>query len=76
MATLFFNTEGGTIRALLSKAVDMSTYESLAFLAAWYILFITVYGVTVPSGVFLPGIIIGLTIGQLYGNVYTAIFPQ
>ena len=76
MATLFFNTEGGTIRSLLSKAVTLSTSESLAFLIAWYALFITTYGVTVPSGVFLPGIIIGLTVGQLYGNIYTFIFPE
>ena len=76
MATLFFNTEGGTIRSLLSKAVELSTYESLAFLGAWYLLFITTYGVTVPSGVFLPGIIIGLTVGQLYGNLYTMLVPS
>ena len=45
MATLFFNTEGGTIRSLLSKAVELTTYETLAFLIAWYFLFITTYGV-------------------------------
>ena len=76
MFTLFFNTEGGTIRSLLSKAVQLSIYESMAFLAAWYFLFITTYGVQVPSGVFLPGIIIGLTVGALYGNIYTMIFPD
>ena len=45
MATLFFNTEGGTIRSLLSKAVTLNTFETTAFLMAWYILFITTYGV-------------------------------
>ena len=63
LATLFFNTEGGTIHSLLSKAVTMNIYETLSFLFAWYFLFITTYGVSVPSGVFLPGIIIGLAVG-------------
>ena len=45
MATLFFNTEGGTIRSLLSKAVTVNAYETTAFLMSWYLLFITTYGV-------------------------------
>ena len=63
MPTLFFNTEGGTIRSLLSKAVTLNVYETTAFMLAWAVLFFTTYGVTVPSGVFLPGIIIGLAVG-------------
>lgn len=63
MATLFFNTEGGTIRSLLSKAVTLNIYETTAFMLAWSVLFFTTYGITVPSGVFLPGIIIGLAVG-------------
>lgn len=76
LATLFFNTEGGTIRGLLSKAVTMNEYETSSFLLSWYLLFITTYGVQVPSGVFLPGIIIGLAVGQLYGNIWVKIFPS
>lgn len=75
LATLFFNTEGGTIRSLLSKAVTVNIYETTSFLLSWYFLFITTYGVQVPSGVFLPGIIIGLAVGQLYGNIWVKIFP-
>lgn len=75
MATLFFNTEGGTIRSLLSKAVTLNIYETIAFLLSWFLLFITTYGVQVPSGVFLPGIIIGLAVGQLYSHVWVTVFP-
>lgn len=75
MATLFFNTEGGTIRSLLSKAVTTNIYETVAFLFSWSMLFFTTYGVQVPSGVFLPGIIIGLAVGQAYGNIWVTIFP-
>ena len=45
MATLFFNTEGGTIRAMLSKGVSMSTQENMAFFVSWYVLFTTTYGI-------------------------------
>jgi len=76
MATLFFNTEGGTIRAMLSKGVQLTIAENFAFFLSWYILFSLTYGITVPAGVFLPGIIIGLSVGQLYGNVYTYLFPS
>ena len=53
----------------------MTVQENIAFLLSWYLLFSITYGISVPAGVFLPGIIIGLSIGQLYGNVYTWIFP-
>ena len=75
MATLFFNTEGGTIRAMLSKGVQLSIQENIAFFLSWYLLFSMTYGITVPAGVFLPGIIIGLSVGQLYGSVYIWLFP-
>ena len=45
MATLFFNTEGGTIRSLLSKGVELTAIETFSFFLAWYFLFITTYGV-------------------------------
>lgn len=32
----------------------------------WYSFFITTYGVWVPSGLFIPSIIIGCTVGLLY----------
>ena len=35
----------------------------LIFLAIWYFLTITTYGVWVPAGLFVPGIIIGSSIG-------------
>ena len=63
LATLLFNTEGGTIRSIMDFNLKVSIYDSLIFTFCWYILFITTYGVWVPSGLFLPGIIIGCGLG-------------
>jgi len=75
-ASLVFNTEGGTIRQLLNFPVvfkdindgasTVSTTNILIFFLVWYLLTITTYGVWVPAGLFLPGIIIGSSIGLLY----------
>lgn len=36
------------------------------YLVIWYLGFITTYGVAVPAGIFLPGMIIGCSMGLLY----------
>jgi chloride channel 7 len=75
MATLTFNTEGGIIRQLLwlpvkikeSDGLDgLNTLTVLIFLVVWVFFTFTTYGIWVPSGLFLPGIIIGSCVGLLY----------
>jgi H+/Cl- antiporter ClcA len=75
MATLVFNTEGGIIRALLRLPVVIQDIPSISkvdvptiliFLALWIFFTFVTYGVWVPAGLFLPGIIIGSCIGLLY----------
>jgi H+/Cl- antiporter ClcA len=71
-----FNTEGGIIRQLLNvpvviKSVNngeqlLSPTNILIFFFLWYGFFITTYGVHVPSGLFLPGLILGCSVGLLY----------
>lgn len=34
--------------------------------AVWYFWTITTYGVNVPSGLFLPGMIVGTSLGDMY----------
>lgn len=43
---------------------DPTTLFSFALI--WYVMTITTYGVWVPAGLFLPGIIMGGAIGRLY----------
>ena len=40
--------------------------NQLMYLSLWYIFTITTYGVWVPAGLFLPGILIGCSVGILY----------
>mmetsp|Transcript_6817 Transcript_6817/g.8991 ORF Transcript_6817/g.8991 Transcript_6817/m.8991 type:complete len:410 (-) Transcript_6817:1241-2470(-) len=76
LGTLFFNTEGGTIRTLMAVELPLTGVEAGLFFLTWYIFFITTYGCHVPSGLFLPGIIIGCALGQLYGIFIQVMFPN
>lgn len=78
LATLIFNTEGGTIRQffrypeIIANAAEdfetgIQTVINLSiYLVLWYVFFVITYGVWVPAGVFIPGMIIGCTLGLLY----------
>lgn len=78
LATLIFNTEGGTIRQFFKypEIISNSLVEQdggaaiiwnlLIYLSLWYFFFVVTYGIWVPAGVFVPGMIIGCTVGLLY----------
>ena len=78
MATLIFNTEGGTIRQFLRFPIIYSNSDSInhaentlsifVYFLVWFVGTITTYGVWVPSGLFLPGILIGCAVGVIYLN--------
>lgn len=44
------------------------------FGATWYFFTITTYGTNVPAGLFLPGMIIGCALGNLYALYFNEIF--
>jgi len=78
LATLIFNTEGGTIRQLLAFPKELKNNPNdssvpvgdiTIFFFCWYTFTIITYGVWVPSGLFLPGILIGCSVGILYMDV-------
>jgi len=77
---MFFNTEGDAIRTLISGFGDpehgiiLNSKHIIVYIAAWYIFTITTYGVWVPSGLFLPGIIIGCAVGSLYETMRVDLF--
>jgi len=48
---------------------DYSKTDLAIFAITWYIFTIFTYGVWIPAGLFLPGIIMGGSIGRLYSRV-------
>jgi chloride channel 6 len=71
LATLFFNTEANTIKSLFhaSKYYKVRTWDLTLFACCWYFFTIITYGVWVPAGLFLPGIIMGGAMGRLYTKI-------
>ena len=75
---MIFNTEGGTIRQffkypdIIQNAISDSDHgvpiiwNLIIYLLLWYFFFVTSYGIWVPAGVFVPGMLIGCTVGCLY----------
>lgn len=74
LATMFMNTEGSAIRSIISgfegpNGVNSTSWTLLIFAGVWYFFTIITYGVWVPSGLFLPGIIIGCSVGGCYAEL-------
>jgi len=75
---MFFNTEGDAIRSLISGfesnyGINATGWHLVLFLIIWFIFTIITYGVWVPAGLFLPGIIIGCSVGGLYSEIQAII---
>lgn len=75
LATLFFNTEGLVIRAMVGAYHQELEYEHLmgtlsicVFAMSWFFFSMLTYGSHVPSGVFLSAILVGCSIGFLFEN--------
>jgi H+/Cl- antiporter ClcA len=69
LASLFWATEGGVIKNLMSNEIKVSLEQMVAFFSVWYFFTITTYGTNVPAGLFLPGMIIGCTLGDMYAAI-------
>lgn len=69
LASIFWQTEGGLIRDILSESVMCSLTQMIVFVVVWYFFTIITYGTNVPSGLFLPGMIIGCGLGEIYSKI-------
>ena len=65
MATVLLNPEGNVIKAFLSKSTQFDYNTLLIHFLIWYLLTIITYGTAVPAGLFLPGILIGCSLGRM-----------
>ena len=79
------NTEGDAIRTIIGAfeyappGVDdweRPDWHLVVFTVVWFFWTIVTYGVWVPAGLFLPGIIIGCAIGGCYTELQSKIIGQ
>lgn len=66
LATIFWASEGHIIKNILGDHVAPSLAQISVFFVFWYLFTITTYGTNVPAGLFLPGMILGCAIGEMY----------
>ena len=55
------------IKALLNKMAVFTYYPLFLFFLIWYFFTVITYGTMVPAGIFLPGILIGCSLGRMVG---------
>lgn len=82
LATLLFSSEGGTVSQMfrypqlmavqISEGKDASSLVTDIFIyfILWCFFFTLTFGLFIPAGVFVPGMLIGCSLGMLYLDVF------
>ena len=78
---MFENEEIGAIRTIMSGfdgpgGIRLPPRQMVTYLLVWYLFTITTYGVWVPAGLFLPGIIVGCAVGAIYEELNQSLFEH
>uniref|UniRef100_A0AAY4BJH4 Chloride channel protein n=1 Tax=Denticeps clupeoides TaxID=299321 RepID=A0AAY4BJH4_9TELE len=69
MATLFFNPQEAAIYQLFHQDASFSPVTLSIFFVLYFFLACWTYGVSVPSGLFVPSLLCGASMGRLVANV-------
>ncbi|XP_076022485.1 H(+)/Cl(-) exchange transporter 6 isoform X2 [Genypterus blacodes] len=69
MATLFFNPQEAAIHQLFHQDGTFSPVTLSVFFVLYFLLACWTYGVSVPSGLFVPSLLCGAALGRLVANV-------
>uniref|UniRef100_A0A8B9RC20 Chloride channel protein n=1 Tax=Astyanax mexicanus TaxID=7994 RepID=A0A8B9RC20_ASTMX len=69
MATLFFNPQEIAIHQLFHQDATFSPVTLSLFFVLYFLLSCWTYGVSVPSGLFVPSLLCGASLGRLVANV-------
>ncbi|XP_026867116.2 chloride transport protein 6 isoform X1 [Electrophorus electricus] len=69
MATLFFNPQEIAIYQLFHQDATFSPVTLSLFFVLYFLLSCWTYGVSVPSGLFVPSLLCGASLGRLVANV-------
>ncbi|XP_075266175.1 H(+)/Cl(-) exchange transporter 6-like [Convolutriloba macropyga] len=71
MATLFFNGQETSIKALFHTTDEFSLRTLVIFFVIFFFVACWTYGILVPSGLFVPSILTGAVYGRIWGNILT-----
>uniref|UniRef100_A0A3Q4BVB0 Chloride channel protein n=1 Tax=Mola mola TaxID=94237 RepID=A0A3Q4BVB0_MOLML len=69
MATLFFNPQEAAIHQLFHQDGTFSPVTLSVFFLLYFLLACWTYGVSVPSGLFVPSLLCGASFGRLVSNI-------
>ncbi|XP_057182845.1 H(+)/Cl(-) exchange transporter 6 isoform X4 [Triplophysa rosa] len=69
MATLFFNPQEVAIHQLFHQNATFSPVTLSLFFVLYFFLSCWTYGVSVPSGLFVPSLLCGASLGRLVANI-------
>ncbi|XP_078498334.1 H(+)/Cl(-) exchange transporter 6 [Lissotriton helveticus] len=69
MATLFFNPQESAILQLFHQDATFSPITLSLFFGLYFLLSCWTYGISVPSGLFVPSLLCGAAFGRLFANL-------
>ena len=69
MATLYFSQTESNIRHMLHFKGSIDYNTLFLHLVPYFFLTVMTYGIQVPSGLFLPGLALGATVGRIFGQL-------
>lgn len=69
MATLFFNPQESAILQLFHQDGTFSPITLSLFFGLYFLLSCWTYGISVPSGLFVPSLLCGAAFGRLFANL-------
>lgn len=64
MASLFFNTQEKSIKELFHNELPYSLLALTLFFIVYYFLALITFGAAIPSGLFVPGLLIGMNLND------------
>ncbi|CDW84851.1 h(+) cl(-) exchange transporter 7-like [Stylonychia lemnae] len=74
LATLLFDSQSNTIKTFMQEGNDFQLYNMCIFAAVWYFFTCITSGTAVPCGIFLPCILIGCAVSQIYYKFHIIMF--
>jgi len=76
MAALFYTPQQTAIKNLFHMHTDFSYQTLCCFLVVYFVLACLTYGMGIPSGLFVPTLLIGATFGRIAGQLLATWLPD